>query len=78
MHNLKNHFKTSRFHFSCELAHRSEELVYGTGGQTLTMLKRVMGMLENLKTLELRNLLLEGKEGLQLLDDVSKHVGYIN
>ena len=53
------------------MAQRSEELVFGTGGQLLNMLKRVMGMLVNLRTLELRDLLLEGSEGLSLLDDVS-------
>lgn len=61
---------TLRFHFSCHLSQRSEEVVFGTGGQTLSMLKKVMGMLTELKTLELRDLLLEGKEGLQLLDEV--------
>ena len=52
------------------MAQRSEELVFGTGGQVLAMLKKVMGMLTGLRTLELKDLLLEGKEGLQLLDDV--------
>ncbi|XP_018027591.1 uncharacterized protein LOC108682857 isoform X1 [Hyalella azteca] len=61
---------TLRFHFSCHLAHRSEEVVFGTGGQTLAMLKKVLGMLTELRTLELRDLLLEGKEGVHLLDDV--------
>uniref|UniRef100_A0A6A7FS53 F-box/LRR-repeat protein 21 n=1 Tax=Hirondellea gigas TaxID=1518452 RepID=A0A6A7FS53_9CRUS len=61
---------TLRFRFACQLGQRSEELVFGTGGQTLRMLKKIMGMLPDLKTLELRDLLLEGKEGLQLLDEV--------
>jgi len=44
--------------------------VFGTGGQTLDMLKKVMGMLSGLKTLELKDLLLDGREGLVLLDEV--------
>ena len=55
------------------MAQRAEELVFGTGGQLLSMLKRMMGILSNLKTLELTDLLLDGSEGVSLLDDV----GYI-
>ena len=54
------------------MSQRQDELVFGTGGQILEMLKRVLGILKELKTLELRDLLLEGTEGLQLLDDVSR------
>ncbi|XP_076060071.1 uncharacterized protein LOC143036511 isoform X3 [Oratosquilla oratoria] len=61
---------TLRFQFECHMSQRAEELVFGTGGQLLTMLKRVMGILSGLRTLELRDLLLDGTEGLQLLDDV--------
>ncbi|XP_069997731.1 F-box only protein 39 isoform X1 [Penaeus vannamei] len=61
---------TFRFHFSCHLAQRSEEVVFGTGGEILQMFKRLLGILTKLKTLELRDLLLEGADGLQLLDDV--------
>ncbi|XP_063610976.1 uncharacterized protein LOC134784757 isoform X1 [Penaeus indicus] len=61
---------TFRFHFSCHLAQRSEEVVFGTGGEILQMFKRLLGVLTKLKTLELRDLLLEGADGLQLLDDV--------
>ena len=34
------------------------------------MLKQVLGILPGLQTLELRDLLLDGTEGLQLLDEV--------
>lgn len=61
---------TSRFQFACHLTERSEEVVFGTGGQILAMFKQVMGVFAMLHTLELRDLLLEGCEGLHLLDDV--------
>nr|XP_027226980.1 uncharacterized protein LOC113818956 [Penaeus vannamei] len=38
-----------------------------TGGEILQMFKRLLGILTKLKTLELRDLLLEGADGLQLL-----------
>ncbi|XP_042216465.1 uncharacterized protein LOC121862332 isoform X2 [Homarus americanus] len=61
---------TLRFHFSCHVAERSEEVVFGTGGLMLSMFKRVLGILSGLKTLELRDLLLEGADGFELLEDV--------
>nr|XP_045596063.1 F-box only protein 39-like isoform X1 [Procambarus clarkii] len=61
---------TLRFRFACQQTERSEEVVYGTGGQILAMFKKVMGVLPLLRTLELRDLLLDGHEGLELLDEV--------
>lgn len=61
---------TLRFWFACHQSERSEEVVFGTGGQILAMFKKVMGIFSSLRTLELRDLLLEGCEGLQLLDEV--------
>jgi len=66
---------TLRFHFSivCMKTINSENLpdkMYGTGGEMLGMLKSVVGILTSLRTLQLTDLLLDGKEGVQLLDDV--------
>ncbi|XP_069187995.1 uncharacterized protein [Procambarus clarkii] len=61
---------TLRFHFECHIAERSEEVVFGTGGLMLSMFKRVLGILPALKTLEIKDLLLNTTDGLQLLDDV--------
>ncbi|XP_071512758.1 uncharacterized protein [Panulirus ornatus] len=61
---------TLRFHFACQITERSEEVVFGTGGQILAKFKELMGLFAFLKTLELRDLLLEGCEGLQLLDEI--------
>ena len=44
--------------------------MFGTGGQILAMFKQVMGVFAMLHTLELRDLLLDGCEGVHLLDDV--------
>lgn len=49
--------------------------MFGTGGQILAMFKQVMGVFAMLHTLELRDLLLEGCEGLHLLDDVRIYEG---
>ncbi|KAK8743095.1 hypothetical protein OTU49_001522, partial [Cherax quadricarinatus] len=62
--------QVGRFWFACHQSERSEEVVFGTGGQILAMFKKVMGIFSSLRTLELRDLLLEGCEGLQLLDEV--------
>ncbi|XP_064081402.1 uncharacterized protein LOC135197996 [Macrobrachium nipponense] len=61
---------TLRFTFACQVVERREEHVFGTGGQILAMFKKVLGDLINLRTLELRDLLLDGCEGLPLLDEV--------
>ncbi|KAK8395051.1 hypothetical protein O3P69_006066 [Scylla paramamosain] len=65
-----NYVHTVRFQFACHVIDRSEELVFGTGGQILAMFKQVMGVFAMLHTLELRDLLLDGCEGMTLLDDV--------
>lgn len=49
--------------------------MFGTGGQILAMFKQVLGVFAMLHTLELRDLLLEGCEGLHLLDDVRGYEG---
>ncbi|KAK7069064.1 hypothetical protein SK128_017452 [Halocaridina rubra] len=67
---LLDNIHTLRFSFACQVMERQEEHVFGTGGQILAMLKKVMGELKNLRTLELCDLLLDGCEGLPLLDDV--------
>lgn len=51
--------------------------MFGTGGQILSKFKELMGLFALLKTLELRDLLLEGCEGLQLLDEVKCLFWYI-
>ncbi|XP_042216474.1 F-box only protein 39-like isoform X2 [Homarus americanus] len=61
---------TLRFSFACQHTEQADDVVFGTGGQILSMFKKVMGVFSELKTLELRDLLLEGCEGLHLLDEV--------
>lgn len=44
--------------------------LFGTGGKLLEALKRLMCNLENLRCLELIDLMLDSKEALHLLDDI--------
>ncbi|KAK3857169.1 hypothetical protein Pcinc_036560 [Petrolisthes cinctipes] len=59
-----------RFQFACQVADRSEEVVFGTGGQILEMFKQVISVFPLLKHLELTDLLLDGCDGLHILDQV--------
>lgn len=61
---------TLKFTFNCDMAFRTENAVYGTGGQLLQALKKLMSFLPGLTSLELTNLLLDSTEALYLLDDV--------
>lgn len=45
--------------------------MFGTGGQILTMFMQVIGVFPLLKHLELRDLLLDGCDGLHILDEVN-------
>lgn len=67
-----DHLSTLKFTFSCDLVSRSEKTIYGTGGQCLDSLKRLMVHLTGLRKLELVNLLLDSTDGLNLLNDVSE------
>ncbi|CAG7821159.1 unnamed protein product, partial [Allacma fusca] len=59
-----------RFIFWCNMTERQEQLVYGTGGEMLQSLKRLMSNLKYLKNLELIDLLLDNHEAIHLLDEV--------
>ena len=61
---------TLKFTFNCDMAFRTENAIYGTGGQLLQALKNLMSFLPGLTSLELTNLLLDSSEALYLLDDV--------
>ncbi|KAK4023864.1 hypothetical protein OUZ56_009259 [Daphnia magna] len=61
---------TLKFTFNCDMAFRTENAIYGTGGQLLQALKKLMSFLPGLTSLELTNLLLDSSEALYLLDDV--------
>lgn len=65
-----SNIETLKYTFNCDLATRSENAIYGTGGQLLMCLKKLMGHLHGLSHLELVNLLLDGSEALYLLDEV--------
>lgn len=52
------------------MAMRTENAIYGTGGQLLQALKKLMSYLPGITNLELTNLLLDSSEALYLLDDV--------
>lgn len=61
---------TLKFTFNCDMAMRTENAIYGTGGQLLQALKNLMSYLPGITSLELTNLLLDSSEALYLLDDV--------
>ena len=61
---------TLKFTFNCDMAMRTENAIYGTGGQLLQALKKLMSYLPGITNLELTNLLLDSSEALYLLDDV--------
>lgn len=65
--------RTLKFTFPCDMSNRDESeriRLFGTGGKLLAGLKRLMGNLELLKTLELVDLMLDPKEAEHLLDEV--------
>lgn len=62
-----------KFTFPCNIANRDSPdtiRLFGTGGKLLEALKRLMGNLENMRCLELIDLMLESKEALHLMDDI--------
>ncbi|XP_071572676.1 uncharacterized protein [Temnothorax nylanderi] len=62
-----------KFTFPCNMANRDDPdriRVFGTGGKLLEALKRLMRNLQNLKYLELIDLMLESNEALHLMDDI--------
>ncbi|TGZ37032.1 Uncharacterized protein DBV15_02874 [Temnothorax longispinosus] len=62
-----------KFTFPCNMANRDDPdriRVFGTGGKLLEALKRLMRNLQNLKCLELIDLMLESNEALHLMDDI--------
>lgn len=61
--------ETLRFTFFCDIKTREEHYIYGTGGEILGSLKRVIGHMNTLRRLELIDLLLDSEEALGLLDD---------
>ena len=66
--NFLSQVHTLKFTFSCDMADRTENAIYGTGGQMLKALQDLMDNLEGLCRVELINLLLEGSEALYFLD----------
>ncbi|KAL7292490.1 hypothetical protein TKK_0014065 [Trichogramma kaykai] len=62
-----------KFTFPCNMANREDPdsiKLFGTGGKLLEGLKRLMKNLENLRCLELVDLMLESREALHLMDEV--------
>lgn len=62
-----------KFTFPCNMANRSDPdriRLFGTGGKLLEALKRLMRNLQNLRCLELIDLMLESNEALHLMDDI--------
>ncbi|XP_014211697.1 uncharacterized protein LOC106641702 [Copidosoma floridanum] len=62
-----------KFTFPCNMANRNNPeavRLFGTGGKLLEALKRLMRNLENLKCLELIDLLLDSTEASHLMDDI--------
>ena len=54
----------------CTLAEKENDEVFGTGGEILRSLQRLMGHLAGLRRIELVDLLLERVEGMHALDQV--------
>ncbi|XP_050453701.1 uncharacterized protein LOC126852699 isoform X2 [Cataglyphis hispanica] len=62
-----------KFTFPCNMANRNDPdriRLFGTGGKLLEALKRLMRNLQNLRCLELIDLMLESNEALHLMDDI--------
>ncbi|KAK7872795.1 hypothetical protein R5R35_011919 [Gryllus longicercus] len=60
-----------KFTFPCNMADQEEHArIYGTGGRLLEALKRLMGNLKSLRSLQLIDLMLEPVEAQHLLDEV--------
>ncbi|XP_003426992.1 uncharacterized protein LOC100679131 [Nasonia vitripennis] len=62
-----------KFTFPCNMANRDNPdamRLFGTGGKLLEALKRLMRNLENIKCLELIDLMLDSKEAIHLMDDI--------
>lgn len=62
-----------KFTFPCNMANRDDPdriRLFGTGGKLLEALKRLMRNLQNLRCLELIDLMLDSKEALHLMDDI--------
>ncbi|KAJ8668078.1 hypothetical protein QAD02_009741 [Eretmocerus hayati] len=62
-----------KFTFPCNMANRDNPetmRLFGTGGKLLEALKRLMKNLENIKSLELIDLMLDSKEAIHLMDDL--------
>ncbi|EFN75472.1 uncharacterized protein LOC105191354 isoform X2 [Harpegnathos saltator] len=62
-----------KFTFPCNMANRDfpdRIRLFGTGGKLLEALKRLMRNLQNLRCLELIDLMLDNKEALHLMDDI--------
>ena len=62
--------RTFKFTFSCDMGDRTENAIYGTGGQLLRTLQSLMESLSGLCHLELINLLLVSSEALNFLDSI--------
>ena len=62
-----------KFTFPCNMANRDNPetmKLFGTGGKLLEALKRLMRNLENIRSLELIDLMLDSKEAVHLMDDI--------
>ncbi|KYN03885.1 hypothetical protein ALC62_05186 [Cyphomyrmex costatus] len=62
-----------KFTFPCNMANRDDPdqiRVFGTGGKLLEALKRLMRNLQNLRCIELIDLMLDSNEALHLMDDI--------
>ncbi|XP_058800831.1 uncharacterized protein LOC131669741 isoform X2 [Phymastichus coffea] len=72
---IGTNIKRLKFTFPCDMANRNRDnsenmKLFGTGGKLLEALKRLMRNLENIKSLELIDLMLENKEAMHLMDDI--------
>jgi F-box protein 39 len=64
-----------KFTFGCEDRGPTGPDVHGTGGSLLQKLRRLLGNLQNIKSLTLNNLLLASKDFIGLLDEFAIHNG---
>ncbi|BES95579.1 FBOX [Nesidiocoris tenuis] len=73
---ISRNIKALKYVFPCKYLSGDEEEatqehpLYGTGGKLLDAVKRLMGNLRNLRSLELTDLMLDNSEASTLLDDV--------
>jgi F-box protein 39 len=71
--NIGTNIRRLKFTFPCNMASEDNPdaiKLFGTGGKLLEALKRLMKSLDNMKCLELIDLMLDSKEAIHLMDDI--------